>query len=124
VDLNLPVLPMSRHPSPGASAAVIGYPENGGLTIAPARFGSTQSVISDDSYGRGPVTRQMSSIRGSIRSGNSGGPVVDMNGRVLATVFAATATGKPGGFAIPDNLVRRALRNSSSPVGTGACTAG
>jgi S1-C subfamily serine protease len=124
VDLNLPALPMARNPSPGTSAAVIGYPENGGLTISPARFGSTQSVISEDSYGRGPVTRQMSSIRGAIRSGNSGGPVVDMKGRVLATVFAATTTGKPGGFAIPDNLVRSAIRNSSGPVGTGACTAG
>jgi S1-C subfamily serine protease len=124
VDLSLPVLPMARNPASGSSAAVIGYPENGGLTIAPARFGSTQTVISDDSYGRGPVTRQMSSIRGPIRSGNSGGPVVDTKGRVLATVFAATTTGRPGGFAIPDNLVRTALRNSSSPVGTGACTAG
>jgi len=47
-----------------------------------------------------------------------------MKGRVLATVFAATTTGKPGGFAIPDNLVSTALRNSSGPVGTGACTAG
>jgi S1-C subfamily serine protease len=124
VDLNLPALPTARNPSPGTSAAVIGYPENGGLTISPARFGSTQSVISEDSYGRGPVTRQMSSIRGAIRSGNSGGPVVDMKGRVLATVFAATTTGKPGGFAIPDNLVRSAIGNSAGPVGTGACTAG
>jgi S1-C subfamily serine protease len=124
VDLNLPVLPMARNPASGTSAAVIGYPENGGLTITPARFGSTQTVVSDDSYGRGPVTRQMSSIRGSIRSGNSGGPVVDRKGRVLATIFAATTTGRPGGFAIPDNLVRTARRNSSSPVGTGTCTAG
>jgi S1-C subfamily serine protease len=124
VDLNLPALPMARNPSPGTSAAVIGYPENGGLTISPARFGGTQSVISEDSYGRGPVTRQMSSIRGAIRSGDSGGPVVDMKGRVLATIFAATTTGKPGGFAIPGNLVRSAISNSSGPVGTGACTAG
>jgi S1-C subfamily serine protease len=124
VDLSLPALPMARNPSPGTSAAVIGYPENGGLTITPARFGATQSVISEDSYGRGPVTRQMSSIRGAIRSGDSGGPVVDMKGRVLATVFAATTTGKPGGFAIPGNLVRSAISNSSGPVGTGACTAG
>ena len=74
VDLNLPALPMVRNPSPGTSAAVIGYPENGGLTIAPARFGETESVVSDDSYGRGPVTGQMSSIRGAIRSGNSRRP--------------------------------------------------
>ncbi len=124
VDLSLPVLKPARNPRSGTAAAVIGYPENGDLTITPARFGGTQTVISENSYGRGPVARQMSSIRGTIRSGNSGGPVVDTKGRVLATVFAATTMGKPGGFAVPDNLVRTALRNSSTQVGTGPCTSG
>jgi S1-C subfamily serine protease len=103
---------------------VLGYPENGDFTIAPARFGSTQNVISNDSYGRGPLTRRMSSLRGAIRSGNSGGPVVDMRGRVLATVFAATTSGKPGGYGVPNDLVREALRNSSTTVDTGPCATG
>jgi S1-C subfamily serine protease len=124
VDLGLPVLPLARDPAPGTNAAVLGYPENGGFAIAPARFGSTQNVISDDSYGRGPVTRQMSSLRGTIRSGNSGGPVVDGNGRVLTTVFAATTSGKPGGYGVPNDLVREALRNSSTTVDTGPCATG
>jgi S1-C subfamily serine protease len=124
VDLDLPALPIARDPDPGTGAAVLGYPENGGLAIAPARFGSTQNVISDDSYGRGPVTRQMSSLRGQIRSGNSGGPVVDAHGRVLATVFAATTSGKPGGYGIPNNLVQAALRHSTAAVDTGPCATG
>jgi S1-C subfamily serine protease len=124
VDLGLPVLPLARNPASGTSAAVLGYPENGGFAIAPARFGSTQNVISDDSYGRGPVTREMSSLRGTIRSGNSGGPVVDGQGRVLTTVFAATTSGKPGGYGVPNDLVREALRNSSTTVDTGPCATG
>jgi S1-C subfamily serine protease len=123
-DLDLPPLPLARNPSLGTSAAVLGYPENGDFTISPARFGSTQEVISNDSYGRGPVTREMSSLRGTIRSGNSGGPVVDMRGRVLATVFAATTSGKPGGYGVPNDLVRDALRESQRPVGTGPCAVG
>jgi S1-C subfamily serine protease len=123
VDLDLPVLRMRGSPPSGTGAAVLGYPENGPFTITPARFGSTASVVSNDSYGRGPVTRQMSSIRGRIRSGNSGGPVVDRRGRVLATVFAAITMGEPGGYGVPDNLVRSALRSSSGPVSTGPCTA-
>jgi S1-C subfamily serine protease len=124
VGLELPALRMADHPPAGTNAAVLGYPENGGFAISPARFGSTSNVVSEDSYGRGPVTREMSSLRGKVRSGNSGGPVVDTRGRVLATVFAATTTGKAGGYAVPNDLVRNALRNVSGPSGTGACTAG
>jgi S1-C subfamily serine protease len=124
VDLDLPSLPLVRSPAPGTSAAVLGYPENGDFTVSPARFGSTQNVISNDSYGRGPVNRQMSSLRGTIRSGNSGGPVVNMGGRVLATVFAATTSGKPGGYGVPNDLVRNALRDSRGAVGTGPCATG
>lgn len=124
VDLSLPVLRLARDPAPGTGAAVLGYPENGGFAIAPARFGSTQNVISDDSYGRGPVTREMSSLRGKIRSGNSGGPAVDGEGLVLTTVFAATTSGKPGGYGVPNELVREALRNSSGTVNTGPCATG
>jgi S1-C subfamily serine protease len=123
VGLDLPPLQLVQNPSAGTSAAVLGYPENGGLQIAPARLGSTQEVVSEDAYGRGPVQREMASLRGTIRSGNSGGPVVDMQGRVLATVFAATTSGKPGGYGVPDDLVSGALRDSFAPVGTGPCAA-
>ena len=124
-DVELPSLQLARNPKQGTSAALLGYPENGGFAIAPARFGSTQSVISEDSYGRGPVQRQMASLRGSIRSGNSGGPVVDMAGRVVATVFAATTDGPPGGFGVPNAVVTGALRAAagSGPVRTGPCAA-
>jgi S1-C subfamily serine protease len=124
VGLDLPPLALARHPSPGSRAAVLGYPENGSLVFSPARLGSTQEVISEDSYGRGPVPRRMSSLRGTIRSGNSGGPAVDARGRVVATVFAATTSGKPGGYGIPSDLVRDALRTVSAPGGTGPCAAG
>jgi S1-C subfamily serine protease len=123
VGLDLPPLQLVQNPSAGTGAAVIGYPENGGLQIVPARLGSTQQVVSEDAYGRGPVQREMTSLRGTIRSGNSGGPVVDMRGRVLATVFAATTSGKPGGYGVPDDLVNKALRDSFAPVGTGPCAA-
>jgi hypothetical protein len=125
VDIVLPPLPLARNPAVGTSAALLGYPENGGFAISPARLGSTESVISEDAYGRGPVQREMTSVRGTIRSGNSGGPVVDAQGRVLATIFAATTNGKPGGYGIPNEIVSDALRDSagSQPVRTGPCAA-
>jgi S1-C subfamily serine protease len=122
--VDLPALQMARHPQSGEDAAVLGYPENGSLRISPARFGSTSEVISEDSYGRGPLTRSMSSVRGTIRSGNSGGPIVDARGRVIATVFASTTSGAPGGYGVPDDLVRDALRRAAAPVATGPCVTG
>jgi S1-C subfamily serine protease len=124
VPLNLPPLQLVRDPKEGTNAAVLGYPENGGFRAAPARLGSTQQVVSEDSYGRGPETREMTSLRGTILSGNSGGPVVDMRGHVMATVFAATTSGPAGGYGVPNDLVNQALNDSSSAVSTGACAAG
>jgi hypothetical protein len=122
VDAELPVLPIAPEQKSGTAAAVLGYPENGPYAAAPARLGETRETVSEDSYGRGPVPRPIASLRGSVRSGNSGGPLVDDRGRVLGTVFAATTTGAPGGFAVPDEIVERALEGPVAPVDTGPCT--
>jgi S1-C subfamily serine protease len=116
--------PLSFAPSvrSGTPGAVVGYPENGPLTITPARAGATGPVITQDSYGRGPVTRELTALRGEVRSGNSGGPLVDGDGRVMGTVFAATTEGKPGGYAVPNDVVAGALSDSTGAVSTGPCT--
>ena len=122
VDLDVSPLPALRRPQPGVAAAVLGYPENGPFTATPARFGATTEVISQDAYGRGPIRRQISALRGEVRSGNSGGPVLDAQGRVLGTVFAAATSGPPGGYAIPNSVVAAALSGAGRPVDTGPCT--
>jgi S1-C subfamily serine protease len=106
----------------GTAGAVLGYPENGPFTVEPARVGSTGPVITQDSYGSGPITRQLTSLRGDVRSGNSGGPLVDAAGRVMGTVFAATTEGKPGGYAVPNGVVAGALGDARGPVSAGPCT--
>jgi hypothetical protein len=107
---------------PGTSGAVLGFPENGPFFVAAARLGATTTVITQDAYGRGPVQRRVTALRGRVRSGNSGGPLVDGNGRVLGTVFAATSgTAQRGGFAVPDSIVRSALDRARAPTGTGPC---
>jgi S1-C subfamily serine protease len=121
------VSPLQMNPSaaPGTSAAVLGFPLNGPFYISPARLGPTETVITQDAYGRGPVTRKVTALRGLVRSGNSGGPVVDGDGHVLGTVFAATTgVGQRGGFAVPDTIVRSALQRAGHGVGTGPCAAG
>ncbi len=108
----------------GTEAAVIGYPENGPLAITPARLGRTGKVTSEDSYGRGPVQRSMTPFRADVRSGNSGGPVVDAGGDVLATVFASSlGDGPKSGLGVPNRVVERALERPLEPIDTGPCTA-
>ena len=122
IDAPIPPLELASEPRRGTAGAVLGYPENGPYTATPARLGDTSTVLSEDSYGRGPFQRRIAFLRGSVRSGNSGGPMVDSAGRVLATVFASTTTAPAGGFAVPDDVVRTALGDTSTQVETGACT--
>jgi S1-C subfamily serine protease len=120
-DLPGEVLPLRDDPRSGTAGAVLGYPENGPFTITPARVGETGPVITSDAYGRGRFERLVTTLRGEIRSGNSGGPMVDGGGGVLTTVFAATTSGKDGGFGVPNEIVRDALKDTSGEVDTGPC---
>jgi S1-C subfamily serine protease len=112
-------------PEVGDQGAVLGYPENGPYDVRAARVGPTRTVVSQDAYGRGPVQRAMTAFRGVVRSGNSGGPVVGEDGRVLTTVFAATTgEGPAGGYGVPNGIVRRTLAGAGSrEVDTGPCVA-
>ncbi len=117
-----PALSMNVNAEPGTSAAVLGFPENGSYTVAPARLGQTATVITQDAYGRGPVQRTITSLRGLVRRGNSGGPAVDASGRVVATIFASATSRRRTGYGVPDSIVLRALRRARGPVDTGPCT--
>ena len=61
----------------------------------------------------------ITSLRGAVRSGNSGGPMVDGRGRVVTTIFAATTSGPRGGYGVPNAVVRAALGDARGPVSTG-----
>jgi S1-C subfamily serine protease len=123
IESKLPTLPVASERPVGAAAAVLGYPENGPYMVTPARIGETRDTISEDSYGRGPIQRTITALGGDVRSGNSGGPLLDGHGRVVGVVFAATTGGRAGGFAVPAEEVREAIpRAASGEVDTGPCT--
>ncbi len=104
------------------TSALVGYPENGPLQRTPGRLGGTRKILSRDAYGKGPIRREVTTIRGLVRPGLSGGPGIDAEGRVRTTVFARRA-GERGGYGIPVDLVRDALRQvTKRPVQATACT--
>jgi S1-C subfamily serine protease len=119
--LDAPALELADNPKSGTSAAVLGFPRNGPYDVRAGRLGGTRQVISQDAYGRGPVRRSITSLRGAVRSGNSGGPMVDGRGEVVTTIFAAATSGPRGGFGVPNAIVRSTLAKASDPVSTGLC---
>jgi len=109
------------NPVEGQAVAILGYPENGPFSATPGRIGQTGVVLTDDAYGRGPIRRRVTTLRGTVRHGNSGGPAVDGQGRVQATVFAARV-GSASGYAVPSALVREALAQAGArEVSSGPC---
>ena len=115
-------LGLNEGAKPGTSGAILGFPENGPYDVEPARLGNTSAVTTQNAYGEGPVRRSITNLRGLVRSGNSGGPVVDGNGRVMTTVFAASISdGGQTGFGVPDSTVRNALSRVRGVVDTGPC---
>jgi S1-C subfamily serine protease len=133
-DLSAPALGLDSEPDSGAPGAILGYPENGPFDVQPGRIGRTQTVSTQNAYGQGPVSRLLTPLRGLVRPGNSGGPLVDGEGDVLTTVFAGTVGGGPhGGYGVANSTVAHALARvdgtagaagSGAEVSTGPCAAG
>lgn len=85
----------------GASAIVIGYPQNGPFTPVAARIAAMQKASGPDIYQSSrPVVREIYSLRATVRPGNSGGPLLSPNGKVYGVVFAAAADDPSVGYAL------------------------
>jgi S1-C subfamily serine protease len=109
-------------PVEGQAVAILGYPENGPFNATPGRIGQTGFVLTDDAYGRGPIRRSVTTLRGVVRHGNSGGPAVDGQGRVQATIFAARIGSGSSGYAVPSVEVRETLADAGArEVSSGPC---
>jgi S1-C subfamily serine protease len=125
--LRAPALTLASNPASGESAAILGFPLNGSFNVQPARLGATQLTNTTNAYGN-PAMRMISSLRGLVRSGNSGGPMVDAGGQVIGTVFAEITNApanEHSGLAVPNSVVRVELakaRVARHSVGTEGCS--
>ena len=122
-NLRLPPLSLAT-PETEESVALMGFPENGPFDIRAGRAGTTQRVISGDAYNRGPVERTVTSFRGFVRPGNSGGPAVNADGAVVATVFAGRTDSMNDGYGVPSTIVNELVdlaRDRHNPVNTQEC---
>lgn len=108
----------------GQPAAILGYPENGPFDARAARIRNRIDLRSPDIYDRGEVSRQSFSVRGLVRSGNSGGPLVSADGDVLGVIFAASISDSSTGYALTAEQVAEDAekgRSARRAVSTGEC---
>ena len=112
--------------SRGQDVSFAGYPLGGPYTLRPATVqGEAYAPVQNVTTGE-TQTRSIIQIAGHVEQGNSGGPLLDADGRVLGVVFAK-ALEEAAGYAIPAGQVSSVLRDtgdSTAEVATGECVAG
>nr|WP_128617334.1 acid resistance serine protease MarP [Mycobacterium lepraemurium] len=120
-----PPLPFAQtEAKTGASVVVLGYPGGGNFTATPARIRELIKLSGPDIYrDPAPVTRDVYTIRASVEQGNSGGPLIDLNGQVLGVVFGAAVDDPDTGFVLTADEVAGQLAKigETKTVGTGSC---
>lgn len=105
----------------GTKGAVIGYPGGGGESVQPAVVDGAVEAAGRDIYNQKPVTREIFVIQAQVRPGTSGGPLVDLQGRVLGIIFATSASEPDQAYALTDGEITTAeqkVRGSQSPIDT------
>lgn len=112
-----PPLPFAQtEAKTGASVVVLGYPGGGNFTATPARIRELIKLSGPDIYrDPAPVTRDVYTIRASVEQGNSGGPLIDLNGQVLGVVFGAAVDDPDTGFVLTADEVAGQLARSARP---------
>lgn len=112
-----PVLDFDETTEAEDPVAIIGYPQDGPFDVQTGRVRAMQNLRSPDIYGSGTVIREVFSLRGLVRPGNSGGPIVTPQGKVAGVVFAASVTDPETGYALTAKQVA-----DSAEAGTAAGT--
>lgn len=108
----------------GADAIVVGFPLDNPYTVVAARVRGRRDLRGPDIYGDQKVTREIYSIRSTVRPGNSGGPLLSPDGSVIGVIFAAAVDDPSTGYALSMREaapVADAGRSATREVGTQGC---
>jgi S1-C subfamily serine protease len=113
--------------APGTQGAVVGYPEDGPLTVRPAAVAQDLTAQGRNIYDEGTVTRQVYQIDATVQPGNSGGPLVTSGGQVVGVVFSRSTIYTGVGYALASPGVLSRVQDAEhrvTAVSTGGCIQG
>jgi S1-C subfamily serine protease len=108
----------------GVEAVVAGFPGGGSYRLEPARIRDTIDARGPDIYHRTQITREVFSLYATVQPGNSGGPLLDLDGDVYGVVFAKSLDDPNTGYALTADEAEpivRAGRDRTQQVDTGEC---
>lgn len=124
--LPAPALKLGSDVGRGTSTIVAGFPENGPYHVGAARVRQVITATGNDIYDRPGIARQVYSLYARVRPGNSGGPLLGQDGKVVGIVFATSLDDPNTGYALTMQeslpVLAQAAR-ASTPVRTGGCAA-
>ena len=120
-----PALHFSTHPADfGDDAIIMGFPGGGPFYVGSARVRDRGEISGPDFRNAKTVVRDVYALFGTVRAGNSGGPLFATDGTVLGVVFASAIDDPNTGYALTAQQVATAARQGSravTEVGTGPC---
>lgn len=123
--LSEPALKLGGVLGGGDAVYAAGYPGDGPYLVSPERIRDRLVARGGDIYQSGTVDREIYSLRGSVRPGNSGGPLLDSSGDVVGVVFARSSTDPDTGYALTLTELRPVLASvGSTPISSGGCATG
>ena len=121
--LAAPALPQATADS-GTQGAAIGYPGGGNEKVSAAVVDGQVRAEGRDIYGQNLVVRSIWIAEADVQPGNSGGPLVNLNGDVVGVIFASSTSNQGRAFALTDAEVQPdidAAQGQTQPVPVGPC---
>jgi S1-C subfamily serine protease len=123
---HLPAGPLAFANGPvksGTEGIVMGYPGGGGFMATPARIRELIELNGPDIYRTATINREVYTVRANVEQGNSGGPLIDLDGQVIGVVFGAAVDDNDTGFVLTAKEVAAQLAHigDTTPVSTGEC---
>ncbi|MFJ7751359.1 MarP family serine protease [Arthrobacter sp. NPDC097144] len=99
-NLDADPIPLGEVLPNGTEAAFAGYPAGGPFRLQAANVERLSDVSVRNIYGSSPETVEVYTLAADVQQGNSGGPLLDVDGRVAGVIFAKTTGDQPIGYAL------------------------